>query len=622
MQTPSGFARAAGFLTSLVLAFSPVPAGAAFEDEQYAKPNNSQFGHHGILVEESTEMYLRYPSLTAWQNGEANTLACDSLGDPNCAKASSFAFNAPFANCEAATQFDCIASLAFSTSAKVSKAEFVRYVYTDHPNAFSGDDKLLPSKIGSPSVWRAPDAPHSAGDLYLVIAGHSGSISNGSFNEKKFYAQVIPVSEKFDGWNGVIDQNGFGVISQCNTGLNAVGLTVIKGCGAGAQDFGLFRCAIWEQSGTCLLRRAHALDASIELNIRLSVEPSGWLHGRIQDPQVSIKRDAGLTTLSVSAKPVRVPVLYHGGDYSSLPPTLQSFWDNCMKDFGCSVATRQAGSEPRSQANGALRNVQSNPNPFGSKVLAAVSLFAPYANDTAVAAPTAWGFRTLNFSSGSSLSACSQSSRGTVGIVTTNAMAYSEGPPELQFGSLSYSVAGLHYMPDGKTLTLGTYDLIMRSDFARCLYGFSKAPIQASISVTSVDGDSLVATTTVSERNGWIKLAAYGFTFSEKEIRVTLDQAKVAVPQTLNLAAFRGTSTKLTLNQIWAIQDFVTASENTTTLTCTAMFVKVADRARALSRARAACNAAREWNSEYSAKVIAKQTKSKSLDGRVVMASK
>jgi hypothetical protein len=242
--------------------------------------------------------------------------------------------------------------------------------------------------------------------------------------------------------------------------------------------------------------------------------------------------------------------------------------------------------------------------------------------DTAVAAPTAWGFRTLDFSSGSALSACAANSPGTVGIVTTNAMAYSEGPPEFQAGSLNYSVAGLHYMPDGKTLTLGTYDLIMRSDFARCVYGFSKAPIQASISVTSLEGDSLVATTQVSERNGWLKLAAYGFTFSEKEIRVTLDQVKVAVPKTINLPRFKGTSTQLSLEQRWAIEDFVQASEHTKTVTCTSMFVNARDRARALTRAKVACNNAKVWNSDYAVKAVVKQTKTKSLDGRVVMSSR
>ena len=80
-------------------------------------------------------------------------------------------------------------------------------------------------------------------------------------------------------------------------------------------------------------------------------------------------------------------------------------------------------------------------------------------------------------------------------------------------------------MPDGKSLVEGTYDLLIRSDAARCLYGFSNAPIQASISVTG-EADQKVATTSMTEGNGWIKLSAYGFTFSDPTISVKLSQAK------------------------------------------------------------------------------------------------
>lgn len=614
--------RTVGAITSILLAFSAVPAVANFEDEQFAKPNKFEIGHHGILIEESTDTLLKFPRLQAFQAGPQPPLACDSLSDKNCETARSYVFNAPFAICNSAAQFDCIESLSFSSSSTISPATFVRYVYSDHPNAFSGDNKLLPTQIGSPSVWRVPSAPHAFGDLYLVIAGHSGALANGRFSEKRLYTQVIPVSEKFGAWDGVIDGNGFGVIGQCNSKLNSAGLLEIIGCGSGAQDFGLFRCAIWEQNGTCLLQRAHRLDTAITVGIRLSGEPSGWLHGRIQNPEVKITQAGSFSKLEVKASPVRVPILYHGGDFSALPPELKSYWDACMLDRNCNVSTRRAGSNPKLEPNGLLRNVQFNPAPYGAPALKAVSVFAPHVRDTSVAAPTAWGFRTLDFSAEGSVGRCAQSFNGTVGIVTTNATAYSEGPPELKGGSLNYSVAGLHHMPDGKTLTLGTYDLIMKSDFARCVYGFSRAPIQASVSVTSVEGDSLVATTEVSERDGWLKLAAYGFTFSEKEIRVSLTQAASPNPQTLNLPRFQGTITRLTSLQRASIQDFVATSTATTTVTCTAMFVSSADRARALARAKAACSAAKEANRDYLVKATVQQTKSRGLDGRVVLRSR
>jgi hypothetical protein len=198
-------------------------------------------------------------------------------------------------------------------------------------------------------------------------------------------------------------------------------------------------------------------------------------------------------------------------------------------------------------------------------------------------------------------------------------MVYDGFAPRFSNGFLDYRVAGLHLMPDGKTPVLGTYDLVMRSETARCLYGFTNAPVSATVTVTGT-GNLNVATTLVSERNGWLQLAAYGFTFSEKEIRVNITQKAAPNPQTLNLARFTGTSTRLTMSQRYAIEDFFFASTGTTTVNCTAMYVKSSDKARALTRARAACSYAKSLGTTTIAS--AKQTKTKSLDGRVVLQSR
>jgi len=113
-----------------------------------------------------------------------------------------------------------------------------------------------------------------------------------------------------------------------------------------------------------------------------------------------------------------------------------------------------------------------------------------------------------------------------IGLVTTNAPIYASGAPAFTDGSLSYKVAGLHFKADG-TLFKGSYDLAIRSDFARCLYGFSNAPIRASVSVLSSDGSTQnVATELVTEKNGWMTLSAKNFTFSQPTIKVKLMQDK------------------------------------------------------------------------------------------------
>jgi hypothetical protein len=115
-------------------------------------------------------------------------------------------------------------------------------------------------------------------------------------------------------------------------------------------------------------------------------------------------------------------------------------------------------------------------------------------------------------------------------MVTTNAPIYESNPPLFKDGFLQYKVAGPHFNADQKTLFRGVYDLNLNSEFARCLYGFSNAPISASISVSSVDGtDQVVATEALTEKNGWIHLGAYNFHFSSPVVRVAFQQERKSI---------------------------------------------------------------------------------------------
>jgi hypothetical protein len=66
----------------------------------------------------------------------------------------------------------------------------------------------------------------------------------------------------------------------------------------------------------------------------------------------------------------------------------------------------------------------------------------------------------------------------------------------------------------------------MRSDVARCIYGFSSAPIKATIQVVNEAGVNSIATTTISEKNNWLSLSAFNFTFSNPTVKVKLSQEK------------------------------------------------------------------------------------------------
>ena len=111
---------------------------------------------------------------------------------------------------------------------------------------------------------------------------------------------------------------------------------------------------------------------------------------------------------------------------------------------------------------------------------------------------------------------------------------YSPGPPtfDKNAGDLNYRVAAPHFLPNGMDTFKGTYDLLMRSEVARCIYGFSNAPIKASISIVSSDGSPQIATTVVNESAGWLHLSAKNFEFSSPVLRVKLKQDKAAIIET------------------------------------------------------------------------------------------
>jgi hypothetical protein len=66
--------------------------------------------------------------------------------------------------------------------------------------------------------------------------------------------------------------------------------------------------------------------------------------------------------------------------------------------------------------------------------------------------------------------------------------------------------------------------LVLNSTVARCLYGFSNAPISAKVSVLSNDGQAQLATTIINEKNGFFRMGAYGFGFSSPTIKMKITQ--------------------------------------------------------------------------------------------------
>lgn len=122
-----------------------------------------------------------------------------------------------------------------------------------------------------------------------------------------------------------------------------------------------------------------------------------------------------------------------------------------------------------------------------------------------------------------------------LGVVSTNATAYSEGPPRYNesTATLEYEVAAPHFLPDGKTEAIGRYALNLNADFMTCLLGVSKVPDQAKIELTYGTGEVNAATINVKQTKNWLTLIAENFTYSSPRIKVSFPQAATATTKTV-----------------------------------------------------------------------------------------
>ena len=108
------------------------------------------------------------------------------------------------------------------------------------------------------------------------------------------------------------------------------------------------------------------------------------------------------------------------------------------------------------------------------------------------------------------------------GVSTTNAIAYSSGPPVFSKGTLDYQVGATHFNSDDQILK-GTYNILMRTDVARCIYSLKAGPIIGSVSITDDSGKANIATVSSTEKNGWVRVSANGFHYSLSTIKLKLE---------------------------------------------------------------------------------------------------
>ena len=465
---------------------------------------------------------------------------CRSIDDPRC-KSENLMFAALLPYCVSSSDVYCIEEFGVvSASGEKTKATFNRSYPTKAQNAFDGSPALHipPGRTGS--LFNLPSAAHPGGDLYYV------SVLTGGTALKNSLARLQAVTIKI-----------FPVALQDEPRIGNLAGGTEAGWSPCPEDCAGQELGVWRNAGTCLSSKGFCVaNSGVESNfaqrysfpagkkyyvkVRTQDLPGGWMHGRFSEPDISISGKSGNYSIEVAANPIAVPVVHKTYKYPEMPQALKDQYDVLTGVFKPEVATwtqerirnHLAGGCGRSACtpDPLTRNMMTQPSPYDPYGMDQLKLWLPFVEDKATALFGTWSIRTLEAGEVEGALPCFvDSSKGVTGVVTTNATQYFAGPPKFNTSdqSLEYKVAAPHLTPQGKVF-YGTYDLLMRSDVARCVYNFSNAPIRGTISVISAEGEQKVATESVKEANGWVSLSAQGFTYSQPVIKVKLSQDKVA----------------------------------------------------------------------------------------------
>jgi hypothetical protein len=535
--------RSVSLLIAAVLTVSGAASGSAAIESVgdpgkfWSVPNNGERGQ--VIMQfldskpgEKASMLL--PGRDVGRYPESDP-TCDSLQDAECASGN-IRYQAVVPFCTGPSDVNCTEDVGvIDESGKKTSAVFSRYFPTTAQNQFEGDPRYnLPSGVAG-SIFTLPAAAHDGGDNYYLSVQMSGGGQNlNSIRLFDFSVQLSPV--KLEPVTGLGDADtGWGPI-KANDGGNPTGkdVWVDKGPGFAGDNYCI---ATALKEGLCAQRYAFPAGIKFYVKVRSQQSPSGWMHGRISDPDIQISEAAGVTSIEMQGFPVAVPAVYKMYTYPEMPQVLKDEYDvttgGYKKDpnFARNPTNYVQGGRSAEDVDPLKRNNIYEPSPSSPAGMEQLKLWIPFVKDKATALLSFWSVRTLTPDEMEGSSQCFRDSNRVSGIVTTNATQYSAGPPTLDKveGTLNYVVAAPHYDPRDKDFK-GSYDLVMRSDVARCVYGFSKAPINATLSITSSDGTPQVATTLIGERNGWLYLQAKNFEFSAPIIKAKLTQEVVVEP--------------------------------------------------------------------------------------------
>ena len=506
----------------IVVSVLALPAQAeTLSDEMFSATNEPGLGYLGYTAYPEGASIDMNSGLIGMKTSNLNVEEiswCSSINDSICSDKDFFQFVSILPFCQEATEVDCLEGLlATSQDGKNLAVSNVRAFSTLVNYEFTGSTAInLPS--GSvPTLFEIPEAPHSAGTTYMAVVGAYGSWDKAAGGTSAAENGSIAIY-------AVKLENGSYSIKEMSTDPTRYFQRNWRTATSNET-----RCKFTD-SQICAVAVPIPLDIKLGVKVRYGKAIKGWFHGRIQDPTIQyIDNAGGGKTLIASASAVQVPAITTWKKKSDLPAPVKEFYEKAPKPLGGSGSG--AGNLTLQEGPGdAWSLMLKNNTGFGDFQMNEFLTWLPVVGDKANMLPSIWTLSLMtNFNSGVIGNTCGQNLDEFTGIVSTNSTQYLAGPPVFNRATdeLEYKVAGPHLLPNGE-LSRGTYDLTLRADFAKCLYGISGTAFRATISIISDNGQSVNAVTTVGERNGWLNMSAKGFTYSSPTIKVKLSQSAPA----------------------------------------------------------------------------------------------
>jgi len=427
---------------------------------------------------------------------------CSSITDPKCAPATTFGnslrVDSVLGNCAKDPVSGCVESFSLILD---DKSEVIAKPIQEIPlgtKTFPGEAST--TKINYPAglsawIWEV-DVPGAATKRYLLrgsVTTYAKKSSNvWDFQKPTFNFELIPISAEVAPVIAPRLEN----FKYKNTQDPVV------------RQVSIQPSCLAHDTNACYHRVDFPKGARANVKLKLPNTVTGWLNGRLVKPNVSTQPIDNLyDRVTVEAGPSENIIAGGWVEWAKIPEALFFNDDGTPNTMGVGRLDGAAGMY--SGSVGAIENYLK---------------WQQYLGEKALLKTQGW---TISSTVVEATDSCASTAKGLLGVVASNASAYSPGAPTFNKESqtLDYRVAAPHFAPDGVTENLGTYGLSMRSDLVQCLYGVKEVPVKVEISITSgSSGESRGSTVSLFRNGNWVYLSAEGFTFSSPTLKVKLVQ--------------------------------------------------------------------------------------------------